>query len=172
MEEAHYKYHDNLKEDTEIEQSELWFDDNQKEYVKTISKVCKFIKTKTISNVVHSEDKCVSMVSMLNAPRIELEPFTGDPLKYKTFLSMFNELVDKTEMSFDSKLSRLIQCTKGEARGSIEKCAISGGESGYNKALTILAERFGNSHFITRSVIRNITEGKNISVKELNQISD
>ena len=107
------------------------------------------------------------MVSMLNAPRIELEPFTGDPLKYKAFLSMFNELVDKTEMSFDSKLARLIQCTEGEARGSIDNCAISGGESGYNKALTILAERFVNSHLFTRSVIRNITEGKTILLKEL-----
>ena len=80
------------------------------------------------------------IVDALSVPKAEILVFDGDPLLYQVFLSTFNEAVgDKAHMTKPSKLTRLLNFTKGPAYDSISSCALLG-EEGYDKALSILAD--------------------------------
>ena len=85
---------------------------------------------------------------------------------------MFDESVGKTYLSAESKLTRLIQSTSGEAKMAIKNCALLGGQVGYDQALALLKKRFGNSNLIARRVIYYLISCKNVSPKDLAQLAD
>ena len=112
------------------------------------------------------------VLTLLNAPKLEIEHFTGDLLDHSVFISMFNESVGKMNLSAESKLTRLIQSTSGEAKMATKNCALLGGQVGYDQALALLKKRFGNSNLIARSVIDYLISSKNVSRKDLAQLAD
>ena len=111
-------------------------------------------------------------MTLLNAPKVKIDTFTGNPLDYSVFMSVFNWLVGKTDLSAESELTRLIQCTAGEAKMAIKNCALVVGQVGYDQAIYLLKKRFGNPNLISRSVIDNLVSGKNVSPKDLAQLAD
>ena len=113
------------------------------------------------------------IVDALSVPKAEILVFDGDPLLYQVFLSTFNEAVgDKAHMTKPSKLTRLLNFTKGPAYDSISSCALLG-EEGYDKALSILADRFGNKHLISQRILLSLKSGKGLSkATEIRQFGD
>ena len=67
------------------------------------------------------------MMGFLNMPKVELEVFSGDPLRYHEFLKSFDLNVDCMASDADMKLTRLIQYTSGRAKDAIRSCLLIGG---------------------------------------------
>ena len=100
LEEAHYKYHHCLKDDAELAESEQWFLDRRSEYIRVVSSARSWLKSadQLITNPkepTNESKTIIDLSSALDIPRAELEQFSGDPLRYQTFFTLFDELVDK-----------------------------------------------------------------------------
>ena len=120
-----------------------------------------------------STTSSVDLVGMMNLPKVDLEPFDGDAIKYHTFMSVFDENVDKVLKDGNSKLMRLLQYTKGRANDAIRSCALLNGDEGYKNAREILKRRFGNDHIVTDRIIKQIRTGKPVrSADDLQQLAD
>ena len=55
------------------------------------------------------------MFDMLTMPKLTTDVFTGDPLTYKEFMAIFDDVVDSKQVDSHMKLTRLLQFTSGEA---------------------------------------------------------
>ena len=112
-------------------------------------------------------------MSLMNLPNIEIEPFDGDPLKFHSFMSVFEDTVDKVVSDSQVKLTRLLQYTSGKAKESIRSCSLIGGQTGYKQAIDMITERFGNQHLVSECIIKELRLCKPVkSPEELQQFSD
>ncbi|PIK39445.1 hypothetical protein BSL78_23710 [Apostichopus japonicus] len=110
---------------------------------------------------------------LLNLPKVELQIFHGNPLHYHQFIRAFEANVDRVCDDNDLKLSRLMQYTSGSAKEAIRSCQLVGGSSGYAKAISILENRFGNSHLVTERLIRELRFGKQVRLpQDIQQLAD
>ena len=64
------------------------------------------------------------LIKIMNIPKVEIDPFNGDPMNYLTFMSIFDEMVDSKVSDPRVKLTRLLQYTSGVAKAAIKNCAI------------------------------------------------
>ena len=180
LEEAHDAYHAMLTNDDEIENSEEWFISAQRDYVKSVASIKSWINNSELeleqskpdlSNDIDNTADLLAMVTTM--PRVEIDKFDGDPLKYQSFMAIFDELVHAKQVDDQVKLTRLLQYTKDAAKNSISSCALIGGTKGYQQARDILKTRFGSRHLISQSVIDNLKSGKPINKGvELQQLAD
>ena len=98
------------------------------------------------------------MMGALQAPKIELLDFNGDPMSYHSFIRSFEENLEK--MCDDgARLARLIHLCKGEAGRAIKCCSLMNPEQGYARARRLLEQRFGNKHTITELWIKKLNDG-------------
>ena len=84
------------------------------------------------------------MMGALQAPKIELLDFTGDPMSYHSFIRSFEENVEKMLCDDGARLARLIHLCKGEAGRAIKCCSLMDPEQGYAWARRLLEQRFGD----------------------------
>ena len=68
---------------------------------------------------------------LLSLPKVELEVFSVNPLKYHPFIKSFSFNVERLVKDPDSMLARLLQYTAGEAPQATQDALIIGGDSGY-----------------------------------------
>ena len=99
------------------------------------------------------------MMGALQAPKIELLDFTGDPMQYHAFIRSFEENVEKMLSDDGARLARLIHLCKGEAGRAIRCCNLMDPKQGYARARHLLEQRFGDSHTITELWIKKLNEG-------------
>ena len=99
------------------------------------------------------------MMGALQAPKIELMEFPGDPMLYHAFIRSFEENVEKMLPDDGARLARLMHLCKGEAGRAIRCCNLMNPEQGYARARHLLERRFGNSHTITELWIKKLNEG-------------
>ena len=72
-----------------------------------------------------------------------------------------------------TKLTRLFQFTKGDAKEAIRSCVIVGGENGYLQARSILKRRFGNDHLVSTRLTQNLRNGRPVrSPIEIQKLAD
>ena len=178
---AHYAYHDLLEGDDDITASESWYAVVEKAYIEGVTAARSWLKSRETSEQDTSSVKVTGdtsvlgdeLVNLLTIPKVELDKFDGDPLMYQSFVSTFNELVDKKTDDAQIKLTRLLQYTTGPAKESIKYCAIVGGQDGYSQARSILSTRFGNKYLVSQKVISNLKQSKTMSKgHEFQQLAD
>ena len=99
------------------------------------------------------------MMGALQAPKIELLEFHGDPMSYHSFIRNFEENVEKMLYDDGARLARLIHLCKGEAGRAIKCCSLMDPEQGYARARRLLEQRFGDKHTITELWIEKLNEG-------------
>ena len=99
------------------------------------------------------------MMGALQAPKIELMEFHGDPMLYHAFIRSFEENVEKMLLDDGARLARLMRLCKGEAGRAIRCCNLMNLEQGYARARRLLKQRFGDSHTITELWIKKLNEG-------------
>ncbi|XP_049873833.1 uncharacterized protein LOC126372216 isoform X3 [Pectinophora gossypiella] len=88
-----------------------------------------------------------NVTSKLKLPDIQIPPFDGKYLEYKPFIELFTALVHNDSNIVDiQKFVYLRGFLKGEAFDLINNLPIQG--SSYSEALTILRDRYDNSHKI------------------------
>lgn len=113
------------------------------------------------------------ILSFINLPRVELQVFSGDPLRWHEFISAFDANVGNVCSDPDVKLTRLLQYTSLSAKNSIRGCLLIGGQKGYDQARDILSSRFGNPHIVTKRIVENLKCGKFIkSPQDTQQFAD
>ena len=178
FEEYHEKYHATLKQDSEISASDTYFENVEDEYCTVLDSANGFIKERSSDKKLddyknESVNAMQCLTSQLSLPALSLETFSGDPLRYKEFMSIFDDSVHNKPLGDDVKLSRLLQFTSGTAKSAIRQCALLGGSEGYNQARKILGERFGDTYVITHKIIDDLRNGKSASSgSELQQLAD
>ena len=89
------------------------------------------------------------------APEVELDKFSGNPMEYQYFVTMFKS--DNVKISDQmGRLTRLIKFTDGEAKELIRHCIHLPPEAGYETAVKPLNNRYGNPHYLLASYRKEI----------------
>ena len=185
FEAVHERYHDSLADETEWEQSDQYFFSIQDKYIDCLDSTKAWLRGRNaeanattpkaevgVTDVKPGVSQ-LDMFSAVNLPKVELEVFDGDPVKFRAFMTVFDELVDKVAINDKMKLTRLLSATSGDARKAISSCIFIEGSLGYMKAREILQNRFGNDHLVTERMIHSLRHGKAVkSARELQQLSD
>jgi hypothetical protein len=99
------------------------------------------------------------LIGVLQAPKVDLPKFSGEPLEYHPFIRAFEENVEKTLHDDGARLARLIQLCTGEAARVIRCCSLLPSKQGYLKARRLLKERFGDNFVIAELWVDRLTEG-------------
>lgn len=110
-----------------------------------------------------------------NLPKQTIPVFSGDPLKYKSWISAFELLIGSQRINPSQKLIYLQQYLAGEALSSVEGCLILHTESSYEEALAVLKRRFGHHHTIAQAFRNKMDQWPSIGasdVKALREYSD
>ena len=113
------------------------------------------------------------ILSIANMPKVELEQFDGDPMRFHEFFASFDENVHNVTTDGAMRLSRLQQYCIGDAKKAIRSCTLLGGEAGYQQARRILSSRFGDNHIVAQGVIKGLKSSKLVkSSTELRHFAD
>lgn len=167
FEHYHDAYHRTLVSEPDIAESEEYFTTAENDYVTAVTSAKKWLAQ------VKDTDQTNLLLDVLSLPKVELEPFNGDPLVYNEFISIFDENVHNKSINDSLKLTRLLQFTTGEAKDAIRHCSLIGGTAGYRKARKLLSTRFGNSYTISHTILDNLKNGKSVSsALELRRLAD
>ena len=79
-----------------------------------------------------------------SAPNVEIETFTGNPLDYHYFMSVFKEAVEYKMDDPCRRLVRLLKYTEEETRESIEHSIQQPLDIGYDGAKLLLEQHYGD----------------------------
>ena len=90
------------------------------------------------------------------APEVEVDKFSGNPLEYQYFSTMFKEVVERKIKDPVGRLTRLIKFTDGEAKDLIKHCIHLTPDIGYDTAIMLLNKRYGNPHLLLASYRKEI----------------
>ena len=104
---AHYNYIDAANIDDEDE--ETYFNGVRDTYEDVLKRVHDMrSNSQRVNNSRETPDNTIaSLVKMAALPRLEIEPFSGDILKYKDFISVFEETVGASSCGSRFKLKVL-----------------------------------------------------------------
>ena len=181
---AHDAFHEDLTDPNEIEESDNYFEDVSGNYVDSLLFIRKWLddrieKSQKVAETKNLKDERKDNVSRdeilnyMNLPKLELEKFDGDPLKYPSFIAAFEEHVERVTEDPRIRLSRLVQCTILKARDAIRSCSLIKGEKGYTEAREILRRRFGDDNLIVSRMLGDLKSGKFVQTsEELQQFAD
>ena len=89
-----------------------------------------------------------ALIGVLQAPKIDLPTFRGDPMQYHTFMRAFDDNVERVISDPSSKLARLVQLCTGEAARVVQGCTLMPPERGYIRARQLLKNRFGDEFVV------------------------
>ena len=81
------------------------------------------------------------------APEAELDKFSGNPLTYQYFSTMFKEVAERKIKAPVGRLTCLIKFTDGKAKDLIKHCIHLTPDTGYSTAVMLLNKKYGNQIF-------------------------
>ncbi len=173
------RYEETLSDDSARDENDAYFSEAQDNYVTVVNKARDWLRSRhvpvgTTAAEQKSNSMCQSdMVGFLNLPKIELEPFDGNPLNYQSFMAVFDEVVHNVACDAKVKLTRLLQFTSNKAKEAIKSCILLKGDEGYLQAREILHDRFGNDHLVTERIVHDLRQGKQVkSPDDLRRLAD
>ena len=109
----------------------------------------------------HLSDLC-DFLKTQSAPNVDMDYFSGNPLDYQYFMSLFEELVEKKIKDPFGKLARLIKYTRGEAKDLIQHCSQMPQPDGYLLAKDLLEKEYGDPHKVTSAYMKELNSWKTI----------
>ena len=89
-----------------------------------------------------------ALIGVLQAPKVDLPTFKGDPMQYHIFMRAFGDNVERVISDPSSKLALLMQLCTGEAARVIQGCTLMLPERGYVRARQLLKDRYGDEFVI------------------------
>ena len=88
-------------------------------------------------------------------PPVDIEHFDGDPLKYPSFMSTFEEMIHRNpKLAEVQKFYYLRGLLRGKAKSTIEGFVFTDGN--YREALDLLKQRFGDTKMLQASFISSL----------------
>ena len=115
----------------------------------------------TMKNNKNTEELSQMMCNLLrhqSAPNVEIETFTGNPLDYHYFTSVFKEAVEYKTDHPHGRLVQLLKYTEGEARETIKHCIQQPVDIEYDKAKMLLEQYYGDPHRILAAYRKEIKD--------------
>ena len=108
-----------------------------------------------------------ALKGVLQAPKVDLPTFRGDPMQYHIFMRTFDYIVERVISDPSSKLARLVQLCTGEAARVIRGCTLMCPERGYVRARQLLKDRYGDE-FVNAELYgqRLLNTGTRMSLRE------
>jgi hypothetical protein len=103
-----------------------------------------------------------AVVDRLEMPRGKISTFDGSPQNYHQFTLEFDSAIGSRNVGADTKLKQLVQHCIGRAYDAIKPCLLMPSGEGYQAALKILENRFGDPLRIARAIIKELTSGPQI----------
>ncbi|XP_072035816.1 uncharacterized protein [Amphiura filiformis] len=92
-------------------------------------------------------------------PAQKIQVFSGDPLKFTTFMKAFEYGVEDKILDSRDRINYLWQYTSGEPKSLVNSCLYyTDANEGYIKAKQLLTKRFGDSHKIAQAVLKKAKE--------------
>ncbi|XP_072023293.1 uncharacterized protein [Amphiura filiformis] len=92
-------------------------------------------------------------------PAQKIQVFSGDPLKFTTFMKAFEYGVEDKILDGRDRINYLWQYTAGEPKSLVNSCLYyTDANEGYSKAKQLLTKRFGDSHKIAQAVLKKAKE--------------
>ena len=134
----------------------------------TLEELCITTKALYMSAMKKGNESCTVMdMSFASShrsrlPKMSLPKFTGKHAEFKSFLSLFESLVDAdSSLPTIEKFNHLISCLSGDALGTVKAFQIS--EANYPKALASLKRVYDNKCLIFFDNISKLFDLSNIS---------
>ena len=91
------------------------------------------LKQSRSGSIVGQVDQLADLVTRLQAPDIELDVFTGDPLQFHFFMTTFAEVVETKIHDERGRLTRLLKYLSGEPKDLVSGCIYLSSHDFYKK---------------------------------------
>ena len=168
FEDAHEVVYQSTTDYDALMKEEQHFIEIGHQYTQCLNDIMPWLKD---SPAKQSTDSCShNLGKLLTLPKIDIQPFNGDCMAYSTFMSVFKRCVASVLDDDEDKLIHLKRLTTSHASDAILWC---NGPSGYEKALSILQDRFGNKHLIASKIKANLCSSKTVRTPlELRKLAD
>ena len=171
-------HHNTLKEDADIQASDAYFMDVQKQYaaqqMAAKAALNDMLPQKQVKQELNGEHELFKTLGhLINLPPLELKRFSGDLDEFDDFVTTFNEVIGNVISDPAAKLIRLKSQVTGIASDSIKMFRTDSGADGYARAIKILRDRFGSPYVVCNSVIQRLIQGPNVrSPSEIRTLAD
>ena len=133
-------------------------------------------RAERVDKWLHDSDQAINtrptndlseLVGIMQAPRVELPKFRGDPLEYATFITAFEQGVERLVKGSAARLTRLASLCEGEAARTIKPYLLMNPEEGYELARERLRRRYGQEHVVVTKWVAKMTESRSTSLRTL-----
>ena len=105
-------------------------------------------------------------INISRLPVTQPEVFTGDPLKFNSWISSFSILIESKGVPLHEKIHYLKQYLGGEAKQTVDTLACLDDAHIYAKAKALLQKRYGSSFIISEAYREKIASWPRIQVKD------
>ena len=106
--------------------------------------------------------------SLDSLPKLKLDSFDGDPIRWSDWISMFHSIIDDADISCNAKMQHLQNAVVGRAKEAIEGYGYS--EELYAEALEKLESRFGKSHIVVKAHLNRLRKWGKLSDDRLHEV--
>ena len=132
----------------------------------------KFQDKEAVSNEeLHVETPANTIIlrsSLDSLPKLKLDSFDGDPIRWSDWMSMFQSIIDDADISRNAKMQHLQNAVIGRAKEAIEGYGYCG--ELYAEALEKLESRFGKSHVVVKARLNHLRKWVKLSDDRLHEV--
>ncbi|XP_071491991.1 uncharacterized protein [Diadema antillarum] len=121
---------------------------------------------------VHQSMASQQLAASSQLPKIDVPPFSGDPLQYPLWKNAFISLVDSKPLDNASKLNFLCAFVCGKPKEIVEHHLLIGDEDGYKKAREQLEERYGHASTISVAFTKKLNSWGRIGHRDASGLRD
>ena len=115
--------------------------------------LCELLKEHNETSAILARNQTIAML-----PPKELEPFDGDHLKFSPFLRAFNQVIVERVSNYVDRMHYLEQYTRGKARDIVRSCSYMDPRDGFEHAMKLLTEKYGNEYHVAQSFSKKMRE--------------
>ena len=123
---------------------------NDKELLKEVFK----IQQDQIKNMISSQQKLATAVTL---PQLEVPKFSGDLMKYKTFILAFDARIQSRVASDADHLYYLDQHLTGKRKDLIGGCLHIEPDEGYAEARKLLEKEYGDPYQVSNAFMQKLS---------------
>ena len=109
----------------------------------------------------------IAQQQRVTLPKWQVPTFQGNPLEFRRFVTAFDAMIETREPDFTSRLYYLEQFTSGHAKELVRSCQHMKPEEGYNKARSLLREKFGQRHKLAMAYIERVLSAEPVKSEDL-----
>ena len=106
--------------------------------------------------------------SLDSLPKLKLDTFDVDLIKWSDWISMFLSIIDDAEISNNAKMQHLQNAVTGRAKDAIAGYGYSG--ELYAEALQKLESRFGKPHVVVKAHLNCLQKWSKLSDERLHEV--